>query len=413
MNEQEIRTLIARQPEGHSLDRAFYTDPDIYRREIDRIYLRSWLYAGHVSEIPKLGDWFLFEFADESVIIVRSDEQTVTALLNVCRHRGSRLRTDHSGCSRRFSCPYHGWTYALDGRLLVAAYMAEDFDKSKFGLRTIACEILDGMIYVNFADNPGPFRIVSDGLAASLAPYGLADARVAHRQAYPIAANWKLSVENYQECYHCAPSHPEYSRGHSLAKPGARTAPLMDEANARRPACGLTTGNLGRTYRNAEAFGADYAYDAYPLWNGHVTGSEDGQPVAPLLGSIRDYDGSCTDLQVGPVTFALMYCDHVVIYFFYPTGPDSSVCDISWLVRGDAVEGVDYDKSKLTWLWDVTTHADKRIIETNARGVRSKRYQPGPLSTMEAYLWSFLEWYLDTMDGEDNKPVVRPVSHTG
>ncbi|NNL95507.1 MAG: aromatic ring-hydroxylating dioxygenase subunit alpha [Xanthomonadales bacterium] len=392
-----MQQLIERQPDRHSLDRAFYTDPEIYQREIDLIFLRSWQYAGHVSEVPRRGDWFLFEFGNESVIIVRSDDVQISALVNVCRHRGSRVRTERAGCSRRFSCPYHGWTYGLDGRLLVAAHMDESFDKSKHGLRTVHCEIFNGMIFVNFARDPAPFSIFQQELGDVLAPYDLAQAKVAHRQNYPIAANWKLSIENYQECYHCAPSHPEYSQGHALAKPGARTSEMMAAARQKRPACGLRTENVDSVYLAARAFGADTAYDAYPLWPGHVTGSKDGKPVAPLLGSISDYDGSCTDLQCGPTMFALMYCDHVVIYRFTPSDLHRSQCDITWLVRGDAVEGEDYDKDQLTWLWDVTTHADKRIIETNARGVMSRHYAPGPLSSMETFLWTFLEWYLHTM----------------
>ena len=120
-------------------------------------------------------------------------------------------------------------------------------------------------------------------------------------------------------------------------------------------------------------------------------------PMRPLMGSIRDFDGGTTDLQVGPVTFGLMYCDHVVIYRFTPLGPDTSDCDITWLVRGDAEEGRDYDKDKLIWLWDVTTHADKAIIERNAQGVSSRYYKPGPLSEMEDFTWNFLSWYLNSL----------------
>jgi Rieske 2Fe-2S family protein len=405
MKNKDLQKLIEAQRPQHALDRAFYTDEDIYRREIERIFLRAWQYAGHVSEIPNTGDWFLFEFATESVIIVRSDEGSVSALVNVCRHRGSRLRTEARGCANRFNCPYHGWTYALDGRLLVAAYMDEGFDKSQHGLKTVHCEVLDGLIFVNFAEQPAPFSIFREELTERLAPYDLAHAKVAHRQSYPIAANWKLSVENYQECYHCAPSHPEYARGHALAKPGARTSDLMELAFARRPACGLGIRQVNKAYTGARAFGADVVYYAYPMWQGHVTGSEDGQPVAPLLGSISGYDGSCTDLQCGPLMFALMYCDYVVIYRFTPVDLQRSNCDITWLVRGDAVEGQDYHKDKLTWLWDVTTHADKRIIETNAKGVMSSHYQPGPLSSMETFLGTFLEWYLDTLLDNPRRPV--------
>ena len=397
MQEKEIVQLVEAQRERQSMAREFYMDPDIYERDIERIFLRSWLYAGHQSEIPNPGDWFLFDFAGESVIVARGLDGEIRAMLNVCRHRGSRVCLERSGCSKRLICRYHGWTYDLDGKLAGASRMNEDFDKSAVSLRRIHVDLLDGLIFVNFADQPADFSAVRDGLADCLRPYDLAGAKVAHRQTYPIAANWKLAVENYCECYHCAPSHPEYSRGHSLAHQGLASGELYDAMMARAGACGLSDRMINHLYLEAPGFGADFGYDRYPLIREHVTGSDDGKPVAPLLGSIRDYDGGATDLQVGPVTFGLMYCDHVVLYRFTPVTIDTAECDITWLVRGDAVEGRDYDRDRLTWLWDITTHADKQIIERNQQGVNSRYYVPGPLSSMENYAWSFISWYLETL----------------
>jgi len=400
MQDKELNQLIDQQRKRHALAREFYTDPGIYERDIERIFLRSWLYAGHQSEIPNPGDWFLFEFAGESVIIARSMEGEITAMLNVCRHRGSRICLEQKGCNKRLICRYHGWTYDLDGALVGASRMGDDFDKSGISLKRLHVELLEGMIYVNFADKPSSFSPVREGLAECLKPYDLANAKVAHRQSYPIAANWKLAVENYCECYHCAPAHPEYSRGHSLAHQGMRSGELYDAVMARAGACGLSDKEINYLYLDAPGFGADFGYDRYPLIRDHLTGSEDGKPVAPLLGSIRDYDGGATDLQVGPVLFGLMYCDYVVLYRFTPLTPDTADCDITWLVRGDAEEGRDYDLDKLVWLWDVTTHADKAIIERNQQGVNSRYYVPGPLSAMENYTWKFLSWYLETLRGQ-------------
>jgi len=397
MKKKIIRNLVDTHAEGGALDRAFYTDAGIYEREISEIYLKSWLYAGHISEIPKVGDWFLFEFGGESVIVVRSKADQVSALLNVCRHRGSRVCLQDRGCSKRLVCRYHGWAYELDGQLRKAAHMDKDFDPGGISLKQIHSEILEGMIYVNFAEDPAPFSVVREGLHDCLRPYRIDKAKVAHRQTFPIDANWKLSLENYTECYHCAPSHPEYSKGHSLAKPAAREDELLAQVMSRAEACGLSSEVVNHTYEGAKGFGADYAYERYSMWRGHVTGSEDGQPVAPLMGDIKDYDGGTTDIQVGPVTYGLAYCDHIVIYRFTPVSLDKSECDITWLVNGDAEEGVDYDREKLTWLWDVTTEADKRIIEHNAKGVNSRYYQPGPLSTMEDFTGSFISWYLKTI----------------
>jgi len=397
MDKPSISALIENQTIGMALAQPFYTDADIYQRDIDQVFLKSWLYAGHSSEIPNVGDYFLFELAGESVIIVRGGDRAINAIVNVCRHRGSKVCLENRGCAKKLVCRYHAWVYELDGTLRAAPHMAEGFDKSGLSLKTLHCETLDGMIYVNFADLPTPFDCIRGGLSECLKPYRLDKAKVAHRQTYSINANWKLSVENYTECYHCAPSHPEYSRGHSLAKPGARETDMMEQVMARAQACGLSDKKASRLYANAEGFGADYFYERYPMWRGHMTGSEDGQPVAPLMGDIKGYDGGTSDFQVGPVTFALAYCDYVVIYRFTPVSVSESECDITWLVDGNADEGKDYDRDKLTWLWDVTTAADKRIIEYNSEGVNSRFYKPGPLSTMEVFTGDFQRWYLQAI----------------
>ena len=280
MDQKAINRLVEKHREKRALDQAFYTDPDIYALDIERIFLKVWLYAGHVSEIPKVGDWFLYELENESVIIVRSDEEQVRALVNVCRHRGSRVCAEASGRSKRLACRYHGWVYGLDGELLAARYMGEEFDKSGIALNRLHCEVLGGMIFVNFADEPAPFDFVRQGLSECLAPYHLDSAKVAHRQSYPMNANWKLAVENYSECYHCAPAHPEYSRGHSLARPEKKTADLYEEILSRAPACGLSDKQVNRSLLNAEGFGADYNYERYPMIGGHLTGSDDGTKLA-------------------------------------------------------------------------------------------------------------------------------------
>lgn len=397
MNDEAISRLLAEQLSGYSLQQPFYSDPDIYERDVQRIYLRSWLYAGHESEIADTGDYFLFDFAGESVIIVRGKAGEINALLNVCRHRGSRVCVEATGQAPRLTCRYHGWTYALDGSLRGAASMPEAFDKATAGLKSIHVESLDGMIFVNFAEDPAPFEPIRQDLGDCLRPYRLDRARVAHRHSYPIAANWKLAVENYCECYHCAPSHPEYSLGHGLALPEEEYADLLGNVMARAGACGLSGDSVNTLYLGCDGFGNDRSYERYPLLRGHVTGSRTGEPVAPLLGDIRDFDGGTTDFQVGPVTFALAYCDHVVIYRFTPLSADSTDCDITWLVNGDAVEGKDYDVGNLTWLWDVTTIADQHIIERNQEGVNSRYYEPGPYSTMEDFTQRFVDWYLDAL----------------
>jgi len=392
-----VDDLIRQHRKGYALDRRFYRNAEIYQREIDRIFMRVWQYAGHVSEIPNRGDYMLFNAFGESVIVVRGDNDEIHALLNVCRHRGSRIYTDEKGCSRRLTCPYHGWTYDLDGQLIAAAHMPEGFDKSDYQLKRCQVEIYHGMVFINFADQPNSFDVIRRDLDPYLEVYQLATAKVAHRASYKIESNWKFAVENYKECYHCGPAHPEYSKAHSLALPEERWEAEMNSLLERMPACGLNSGMMDNSYLRGDEFGLDRAYEHYPLLRGHVTGSLDGKPVAPLLGAVTDFDGGAHDFKIGPFFYALAYSDHVVFYRFTPLSMTSCDCDITWVVRGDAVEGKDYELNKLTWLWDVTTQADKKIIQDNNDGVMSRFFEPGPFSTFEDVTERWVEWYLDAI----------------
>jgi Rieske 2Fe-2S family protein len=393
-----LKELFEGYREGFALPGAVYKDPKVYELEVRHILLRSWLYAGHQSQVPGRGDYFLFEVAGESVIVVRDGEGGINALMNVCRHRGSRICDASEGHESRLTCRYHGWTYGLDGSLKAAARLGEGFDRSQWGLKRLNVRVVEGLIFVNFADQPADFSGFEREMAPALRPYGLPRAKVALRRNYPIRSNWKLAVENYCECYHCQPAHPEYSVGHGRAIPDAECTAMLAEVMAKSAQVGLTQDTIRRSWLGAPAFGVEYGFDRYPLLRGQLTGSRDGRPVAPLLGTITGYDGGTTDWHLGPFAFALAYCDHVVIYRFGPRGLHETDCEITWLVRDDAVEGRDYRLEDLTWLWDVTTVADKAIIERNQAGVDSRYYEPGPLSpSMETFTQQFLDWYVAAM----------------
>jgi Rieske 2Fe-2S family protein len=395
---EKLGQLLDSYREGYALPGAFYKDADVYELEVRHIVLKAWLYAGHQSQVPERGDWFLSDVAGESVIVVRGTQGEIHALMNVCRHRGSRICDAASGHESRFTCRYHGWTYGLDGSLKAAALVPEGFDRSKHGLRRLHLRVLEGLIFICFADEPADFDAFAKAMAPALRPYGLGEAKVAHRQNYPIASNWKLAIENYCECYHCQPAHPEYSVGHGRALPNDDCDAMLAEVMAKAPSVGLTQDRVHRSWLFAEQFGLEHGFDRYPLLRGHLTGSRDGKAVAPLLGSITGYDGGATDWHLGPLTFALAYCDHVVVYRFAPRAQFLTDCEITWLVNGKAEEGRDYSLADLTWLWDVTTLADKVIIERNQAGVDSRYYVPGPLSPpMEYFTQQFLDWYVAAM----------------
>ena len=391
---RSIDELIAEHKPGYSLDQRFYTDPGVYARELERIIYRNWIFAGHISQFAEAGDFRVLNVAGESAIIVRNEDGGLNGFANVCRHRGSLVCLEESGHTEKFACPYHGWMYDLDGRLVAARDMPEDFDKESRSLKRVSVEVIHGLVFVCFTDNPLSVEACRTELAEPMAMFGFENLKVAAQKTYDIPANWKLSIENYQECYHCATAHPEYARMHTLMLGDERRNRVQRHMEERMAACGVRDIYINRVDASAPPGEMGFAYSRTALFEKYKTGSKDGSPVAPLLGEFTDYDHGASDFNFGPFSFMLAYSDHVVAYVFTPIDHNNSRCEIYWMVRGDAVEGKDYDVDELTWLWDITTISDKEIIVNNSKGVHSKYYEPGPFSAMEKEERSYIEWIL-------------------
>ena len=395
-NSDEIKQLVAAQQQGFSLGQDFYKDINIYQAEINNIFLNHWLYAGHVSQIPSAGDYFTFEFDAESVIVARTPAGEVKAHMNVCRHRGSRICLEPSGSQKSLTCPYHAWSYNLDGELISARNMPDDFERSENGLHKVKVELLGGLIFICLSENSPSLVSLRQELQQTFELFGMHNMKLAEQKSYRIPANWKLAVENYQECYHCAPSHQEFAQIHAMAK-----SPKVFQI-AKQKYSQTNQGNpkfieLNRYFDLAEEGQEGYQYARNPLIRGALSGSLDGKPVAPLLGLLQEYDSGASELMIGPLSYFLIYDDHMLSYRFLPISVDECICDVSWFVNESAVLGQDYQLEQLTWLWDVTTQADKTIIKNNQKGVDSRFYQPGRLSEMESFQQSFLNWYLKVL----------------
>ena len=389
---------------GFAIDSYFYRSHVTYQTELEQIIYKSWLYAGHISQIPDKGDYFVFELGEDSVIITRDDTGNVRAMHNICRHRGSRVCADKSGNRKTFVCPYHGWVYNMDGSLRVAREMEvlEGFCAEAFSLKAVKFEVFHGLIFIN-CDNEAPdFRGPMGKMQAQLGAYDLENAKVAERKLYRVDANWKFCLENYLECYHCATAHRSYARGHTLKELAHKVKPLNEAMWARaEEVTGVTgiTDDFYEYYNQASAFGACAYHSRYALYEGYQTGSEDGKPVAPLMGHMQGYDGGAGDFQMGPLTFMLNYPDHCVLYRFIPRAITRTDMELVWFVNGDAEEGVDYDREKLVWLWDHTTEQDEVIISRNSEGVNSHFFEPGPYHPeFEEMSMKFISWYLAALN---------------
>jgi Rieske 2Fe-2S family protein len=354
---------------------------------------RNWILAGHASQAPKPGDYFLVEIAEESVIILRGNDNQLRAFANVCRHRGSRVCLKPEGHASVLVCPYHAWSYNLDGSVRAARYMGPTFDKSRYGLKPIALEVVEGLVFITLADEPLSLDVARRTLSEAYGAYGWGSAKVAYRQTYRVDANWKLAVENYLECYHCTPAHPEYSKLHALEQPLAQIAEMNAAMEARTSGLGVTVSSIDHRVNSSTSEQSIFTF-RYALYDGVKTGGPDGMPLAPLMGDFTDYDGGVTSTHFAPSSFFIAYPDHGVIYRFIPIDAHTSAMELIWLVKDDAQEGRDYELDRLTWLWKVTTEADKRITEDNQKGVNSRYYQPGPYAPVEPNAIAWIDWYL-------------------
>lgn len=390
-----LTDLIARHQPGYSLEQAFYLEPAIFKLDMERVYLRQWLFAGHISHIPNAGDYFLYTIADESLILIRQPDQSVRALFNVCRHRGSQICGKEMGSARKLVCPYHAWVYEIDGSLSAARHMLDDFDKASYGLYSAHVRVVEGLIFVCLATEAPPFDLLETDFREFFAPHQLAKTKVGHQERHLCQANWKLVLENFWECYHCGPTHPEFcsvmSYGHTYdSKRLARERAAFEaEWRTKTQARGHLVGG-----RDRFAEGGAHSVTRIPIRPGYLTQSEGGKPVAPLLGEFQAYDGGITAFTSYPMNWFVACNDHAMLSRFTPINHLQTEMEFTWLVHEDAVAGVDYEPMTLSWLWRITAEQDKTICETNQRGVSSRRYQPGPYSTIETGTRDFIEWYL-------------------
>ena len=392
--EQALRN---RRP-AHSLPREFYVDADIYRYDLERVWYRYWFFAGHDVEIPNPGDYLTLTIGDHQLVIVRGNDGVVRALHNVCRHRGSLLCTEARGTARRrIVCPYHQWSYELDGTLARARKTDEGFDPLQHGLQAAACEITAGMVFVSVADEPPDFAPMKALTDSYLAPFDLTNARVAATSTCIENGNWKLVMENNRECFHCRGAHPQLCATFPeapLHSGGATGEDLlaMERLVERGEALGLPS-------RFIAAPDLQFRAMRMPLVGSTRSMTMDGEPaVARRFGHLPADNLGDVLLYHYPNSWNHFMADHAVTFRMLPVGPTQTQLITTWLVPGDAVEGVDYDVDELTSVWKITNVQDSELVENTQRGVMSPAYRPGPYSSEdEVGVIQFVDWYCDAV----------------
>lgn len=390
---------------GWSLPGRFYRDAAVYEADLDRIWRKGWLFAGHSCEISRPGEFFTLEIGPDSLIVMRDQSGQAHCLYNVCRHRGSLICTEPAGKVSRLVCPYHQWSYGLDGRLLGCRGMQPDLDKSQFSLGRAHLSEIEGLIFISLAAEPAPIANALRELGPLLKPQGFASAKIAAVADYRVAANWKLVWENNRECYHCNVNHPQYIKANFDHYNADDTTPqvakdisrIIEEGEEKWARDGLapTHKQAGMTVFPDAENNVWFSANRTPLVDGWVTESMDGTRVGPLMGDYRDADVGTLRIRTLPNFWNHSSCDHGVSTRLLPAGPEGTAIRVYWLVDQDAVEGKDYELSRLKPFWQLTSEQDWQICERQQKGVRSSAYRPGPYSSFKEYnVDSFVRWYL-------------------
>ena len=382
--------FAARRP-GHSLPQGLYLDPRAFDFDLAAIYGQSWLMAGFECELPKPGSYMAMTVGKWPIVITRNRDGEIKAFHNSCRHRGSVVCQPGHGSAARLVCPYHRWTYDLDGMLLAAGRMAPDFRKSDHGLKPIAVECVAGAVMICLAETPPPIADFAAKFEAYATPHDFKNAKLAASSMLVENCNWKLVMENARECYHCATGHPELSR----TFPVGMSKHFDAGEDGRLVAFAARMDSLGLAHTPVE--GHWWQIARFALNEGCLSISGDGQPLSKTpMCDLGEGDLGSMRWAIDPHIFAHAAADHAFMFSCMPVSPTETHVYSKWLVHKDAVEGVDYHLDQLTDLWTRTNLQDKALAENNHAGVYSPGYTPGPYSQdAEMLAQRFTDFYCD------------------
>jgi len=367
------RTIESYRQGAHTMPRERYASPEIYALEQDKIFAQHWNCIGRASDFRKPGDYQLRRIAGESLIVVRDRGGELHAFFNVCRHRGTQICQEHQGqFSETIQCPYHAWTYALDGRLIGAPHMheVEGFDKKSFPLHEAAVTEWEGFVFVNIGRDPQPFDEWFAPMLKRVARYDISSLRVGHRAQYEIAANWKLIFQNYSECLHCPTIHPELSL----------VLPYQSGAND------LIEGPFLGGYMEIKA----------PNESATISGRACGRLVSDHIAG--DDVKRAYYYTIMPNMFLSIHPDYVNYYMLTPVAVDRTIVTSEWMFSAKNEGDPTFNPDDAVKFWDVTNRQDWDICERSQRGIESRRYQPGPYSPRESIPAAWDAAYLSLME---------------
>jgi glycine betaine catabolism A len=409
MTKNKIGELLRARKPGLTLPGEFYTSPEAFKTDLDVFFHKHWIVIGFDADVPEPGDVRAIDIGLSSLIIVRDDDQVVRAFHNVCRHRGARLVNEERASVGRLICPYHQWSYDLNGDLVYASQMGRNFDKSCHGLRPLHLRSVGGILMTCLSDEaPDDIEDLIAVMEPRLAPHDLRNTKIAHETKIVEDGNWKLSVDNNRECYHCAGSHPELSRSITPLDIGFDPDEVSEEelkewndhneqnaAEAARweehgfPSM-LAEEMIGRaTIFRSQRFTIADTGESHTIDTRAACRKLLGEIPFPRLGGLHYWTHN---------SWCNIFADHAVLSYIVPLAPDRTLLRTVWLVHKDAQEGVDYDLKRLTEVWEATNRQDADLVALAHRGVASAGYTPGPLSIHAERLVNLnLDWYVERL----------------
>jgi glycine betaine catabolism A len=352
----------------HGLPASWYRDPAHYERELEVFWYARWICVARDEELAAAGDWKLVRVGSQSLVLVRDEAGAVRAFHNTCRHRGSVLCTEEHGrfARRRIVCPYHAWTYDLAGRLVATPRRMEtpDFRLEDFPLFQVAAECWAGFIFVHLGKDPTPLAAAIADRAERYRRYGFAELRIGRRIVLDVAANWKLLAENFSECFHCPPVHPEF--------------------------CRIVT-----AYQDAGAWGLRGGAEANPEYKaGAQTLTLDGSARLPAFGGLNEEERArlyAADMVL-PNLFLNVHPDYVNSQLMFPTGPQSVRMVYDWLFEARHLPLAEADLQHYVALWDITNRQDARNCEWQQQGLQSREFRHGVYVPQEFDAHRFVQW---------------------
>jgi glycine betaine catabolism A len=353
-----------------SLPRKYFVAPKIFAEEQKRIFAKEWLLVGHQSQIPNAGDYFLTTIANESIIVIRDSKFEIRAFFNVCRHRGSVLKEVACGHSSTIQCPYHAWTYGLDGRLIGAPHMDEvaGFEKADYPLHRVNLGLWEGFIFVNLANKPQALEKWFAPLKGKFSHWNMSILQTAKRIEYDVRANWKLMFENYSECYHCPGVHPQLQRvsPYDSAENDLHEGPFLG---------GFMKINAGKSLTMS------------------------GNACAAFVGKIENLQ-QVFYYTIFPNMLLSLHPEYVMVHQLWPQSPERTLIVCDWLFHPNAFKRKDFNPQDAIEFWDITNKQDWHVCELSQQGISSRAYEPGPFSSRESIPAAWDRYYLRLLDAQ-------------